>query len=132
MKQLYIVTEIQNDESILVSPESHSEKNKKFRANIQVSNPRKLKIEKGSKVTIGLPQKKEALAGILALFIPIACAAAALIFSGQVANILKIECTEIFKAILISLCFIASCIFTIASTRTAPTIVKLEINKVIQ
>lgn len=132
MKQIYVVTEIQNDGTVIVSSEMQSERNKKFRANIQVLNPKKLKIEKGSKVTIGLPQKKEALAGILALFIPIACAAAALIFSGQVANILKIECTEIFKTILISLCFIASCIFTIASTRTAPTIVKLEINKVIQ
>lgn len=132
MKQVYIVTEIQNDGTVIVSSEMQSEKNKKFRANIQVSNPKKLKIEKGSKVTIGLPQKKEATAGILALFIPIACAAAALIFSGQAANLLKIECTEIFRAILVSICFIASCILIIASTRTAPTIVRLEINKVIQ
>lgn len=132
MKQFYIVTEIQNDESILVSPEVHSEKNKKFRANIQVSNPRKLKIEKGSKVTIGLPQKKEAVAGIFALFIPILCAAAGLIFSELIANLLKIECTEVFKAALISICFLISCGFTIASSRTAPTIVKLEITKIIQ
>lgn len=132
MKQFYIVTEIQNDESILVSPEIHSEKNKKFRTNIQVSNPRKLKIEKGSKVTIGLPQKKEAIAGIFALFIPILCATAGLFFSGLIANLLKIECTEVFKAALISICFLISCGFTIASSRTAPTIVKLEITKIIQ
>ena len=72
MKQIYVVTEIQTDGTVIVSSEMQSEKNKKFRANIQVSNPKKLKIEKGSKVTIGLPQKKEATAGILALFIPIA------------------------------------------------------------
>lgn len=132
MKQIYVVTEIQTDGTVIVSSEMQSEKNKKFMANIQVTNPKKLKIEKGSKVTIGLPQKKEAAAGILALLIPIACAAAALIFSGKAANLLKIECTEIFKAVLVSICFITSCILTIASTRTAPTIVRLEINKVIQ
>lgn len=58
LKQIYIVTEIQNDETVIVSPEIHFEHNKKNRPNIVVSNPKKLKIEKGSKVTIGLPQKK--------------------------------------------------------------------------
>lgn len=132
LKQIYVVTEIQDDESILVSPELKFEKDSKFGANIQVSNPRKLKIEKGSKVTIGLPQRKEAAAGIIALLIPIFCAAAGLAFSPQIASFFKIECTEVFKAIIVSICFIAGCIFTIASTRTAPTIVKLEINKIIQ
>lgn len=132
LKQIYVVTEIQDDESILVSPELKFEKGSKFGTNIQVSNPRKLKIEKGSKVTIGLPQRKEAVAGIIALLIPIFCAAAGLVLSAQIASFLKIECTEIFKAIIVSICFTASCIFTIASTRTAPTIVKLEITKIIQ
>lgn len=132
MKQIYVVTEIQDDESIFVSPEMQAEKGAKFRTNIQVSNPRKLNIEKGSKVTIGLPQRKEAVAGIIALLVPILCAAAGLILSQPLAEFLKVECTEVFKAIIVSTCFIASCIFTIASTRTAPTIVKLEINKIIQ
>lgn len=132
MKQLYIVTEIQSEESVLVSPEIQSEKNNKARTNIQVANPKKLKIEKGSKVTIGLPQKKEAVAGIIALLIPILCAAAGLILSKPAATFLKIECTELFKAVSVSVCFIASCIFTVASSRTMPTIVKLEINKIIQ
>ena len=68
MKQIYVVTEIQDYETVIVSPEMPSEKNKEFSAKIQVSNPKKLKIEKGSKVTIGLPQKEEAAAGIAALF----------------------------------------------------------------
>ncbi len=132
LKQIYVVTEIQNDESIFVSLEMHSEKASRVRTNIQVSNPRKLKIEKGSKVTIGLPQRKEAAAGIIALLVPIFCAAAGLILSRFLAELLKIECTEVFKAIVVSISFIASCIFEIASTRTAPTIIKLEISKIVQ
>lgn len=132
LKQIYIVTEIQNDETVIVSPEIHFEHNKKNRPNIVVSNPRKLKIEKGSKVTIGLPQKKEAAAGIFALLAPIACAAAGLIFSSQAADFLKTECTEIFKAFCASACFLTACIFIFASSRTAPTIAKLEINKIVQ
>lgn len=132
LKQIYIVTEIQDDETVIVSPEIQFEHSRKNRPNILVSNPKKLKIEKGTKVTIGLPQKKEAAAGIFALLTPIACAAAGLILSNQAANLLKTECSEFFKAACTSICFLTACIFIFASSRTAPTIAKLEINKIIQ
>lgn len=132
MKQIYVVTEIQDYETVIVSPEMPSEKNKEFSAKIQVSNPKKLKIEKGSKVTIGLSQKEEAAAGIAALFIPIICTAAGLIFSEKAANLLKTEYTETFKIVFSSFCFFISSFFAGATLRTAPAIVKLEISRIVQ
>lgn len=131
MKQIYIVTAINND-SILVTPEQKLAEPGVFIPGIEVTNPSKFRISAGSKVTIGLSRKKEAVAGILALLIPICAGAAALFFSPFISSLLKKECTELFKAGIISLGFLTACAFVFAASRTIQTTVKLQIKKVIQ
>lgn len=132
MKSTYIVTSIENG-TIMVSPEQIVVQNSPTKiSKIEVTNPYALKIEVGSRVTIGLPQKKEAVAGLIALLVPIAAAVLGFFISKPIATLLKTECTELFKAISISLFFLIACAFVIASSRTAPTVVKLQINKIIE
>lgn len=131
MKSTYIVTSIENG-TIMVTPEQRIIQSSPSKmSKIEVTNPYALKIEVGSKVTIGLPQKKEAAAGLFALLVPIAAAVLGFFLSKPISSLLKTECTELFKAIAISLFFLIACAFVIASSRTAPTVVKLQINKVV-
>lgn len=137
MKSVYIVTSTENgtimvapEQKILQSKDANSPDSAKI-SGIEVANPYKFKISAGTKVIIGLPQKKEAAAGLFALLVPIAAALLGFFISQPAANILNCECTEFFKAIFISAFFLVAGAFVFASSRTAPTIVKLQINKIV-
>lgn len=127
MKKTYIVTSIEKD-LILAIPEHQ---NSKAHAKIEVINPNKLPVQVGSKISVGLPRKQEAITGLIALFTPIAAAVAGFFISEPMAELLKKQCTEIFKALSISVCFLIACAFILATSRSTPTIVKLQINEIL-
>lgn len=119
------------DGKIFASQEAHlNNLGTKRHASIEVTNPEDFQVQPGSRIYIGLPQKKEAVAGIFALFTPIAASVAALFLSPFAAVLLKKECTEPFKAVCISLCFAIACAFILAVSRSTPVAVKLQITSV--
>ncbi len=128
MKQTYIIKEIKADGSVLV----YSEVQKESTSFILVKNSKNFTVKEGSKITIGLPQKKEAINGVIALFTPILFAVLALVFSKQVAFLLKTECSENFKAVFISVCFLISCFAVIFTFHSSNTQKEIEIKKVLQ
>ena len=131
MKRTYIITSIQNG-AYLATPEDQFEYgNKHQRSNIEVTNPNNYPLEVGSKVIIGLPKKHEAITGIISLLTPIAAAVTGYFISGPLSDLLKKQCTEIFKALTISGCFSIASAFILATTRSTPTIIKLQVNEVL-
>ena len=131
MKTVYIITSIEKN-LVMVMQERHlKHEGTKQHSSLEVTNPHGFKIQTGSRVTIGLPQKKEAAAGILALMAPIIAAIAGYASSPFISSLLKKECTEPFKAICVSIAFILVCALVIAVSRTVPTAVKLQINSVL-
>ena len=125
MKRTYIITSIHNG-AYLATPEDQFEYgNKHQRSNLEVTNPNNYRLEVGSKVIIGLPKKHEAITGT------IASAVTGYFISGPLSDLLKKQCTEIFKALTISGCFLIASAFILATTRSTPTIIKLQVNEVL-
>lgn len=127
MKKVYVITSMKNGK-IFASQETHlMNMGTKKHASIEVTNSGNFEIHEGSRIYIGLPQKKAAIAGIFALFTPITASIVALLASPFAAELLKKECTEPFKAACITLCFSIACAFVLAVSRSTPVVVKLEI-----
>lgn len=131
MKRTYIVTSVENG-NFLVTPEDQFVLgNNHQRSNLEVVNPGNFPLEVGSKVTIGLPKKQEAISGIVALLTPILASIAGYFISGPLSDLLKKQCTETFKALTISGCFLIASAFILATSRSTPTIIKLQVNEVL-
>ena len=141
-KELYKVTEIQ-DEKIIVTPleinsETSGEKNNssqeiKNSPGIEVLNPKKLKIEKGSIVHIALSRQIESIAGIIFLFIPVFIAFAVFFLCKPLETIFKVHFSEIVKFLFALISFTASSAIEFFLTRNiktilSPIIVKIEKN----
>lgn len=127
MKQVYVITKIE-DSHIFAMQEKHLEgEGTKVHASLEVINPRKIKIHEGSKVYIGLSQKAEAFKGIISLFLPLLLCFLALIGSNAISGLLKLDNTENFKFICITIVFFVSASFVFFFSRNTPTIVKLQI-----
>lgn len=127
MRQVYVVTKMENG-SIFVMQQKHLEhKGSKEHASLEVINPKNINVKEGSKVFIGLPQKSEAIRGIVSLFIPLCLCAVTLFCSKFLASLFKCELTEGFKFICIVIVFVLSSTTLAFFLRNTETIVKLQI-----
>lgn len=127
MKQVYVITKIENNRTFAMQ-EKHLEGHiSKAHASLEVINPRKIKIHEGSKVYIGLPQKAEAVRGILCLFMPLIMCGAALLCAPFIACLLHVTPSETFKFICITAAFVVSTAAVTFFSRNTETIVKLQV-----
>ncbi len=131
MKQTYIITSIENDRIFVMQEKHASGFGTRAHAPIEVMNPKRYGVKLGSRVTIGLPQKAEAIHGVLALFFPIASAFAGLFAAPFAARALGIELTELLKAACITTLFAISAAIVYIQSRNTSTIVKLQIKSVL-
>ena len=126
-KQIYVVTSITEDKIFVTHKDSFSEQTNKTHANLEVINPKRYPLFEGSEVYIGLPQKTEALNGILALFFPLTSCVCALYASPSISRLISVPLTETFKAVCIIISFLISATVVLFLSRSTQTIVKLQI-----
>ncbi|MBQ5998286.1 MAG: SoxR reducing system RseC family protein [Treponema sp.] len=127
MKKTYIITKIDGLHIFAAPQEFLSENTEQALANIEVINPKNIKIKVGSKVYIGLPKTAEMLNGFFALLTPIFACFIALILSSFIANLLSLNPTESFKAVCVVIAFLTTSTAVLIYTRNIPTIVKLQV-----
>lgn len=126
-KQIYVVTSITEDKIFVTHKDSFSEQTNKTHANLEVINPKRYPLFEGSEVYIGLPQRTEALNGILALFFPLISCVCALYASPSISRLISVPLTETFKAVCIIISFLISAAVVLFLSRSTQTIVKLQI-----
>ncbi|MBQ1629466.1 MAG: SoxR reducing system RseC family protein [Treponema sp.] len=127
MKKTYTITKIDGPHIFAAPQEFLSENSEQALANIEVINPKKIKINVGSKVYIGLPKAAEMLNGFFALITPIFACFIALILSPFIAKLFSLNPTEGFKAVCIIAAFLITSTAILIYTRNIPTIVKLQV-----
>ncbi len=130
MKNIYTVTDIKEN-YITVIPQKALTLNGTS-ANIKVKNPKSLKLNIGSSVTIGFPKKLEALQGIVYLLIPILFSYAAYFFSPKIASLVNTTSTDKFSAMSIIVSFCIACVGIFISSRKITGIVQFQITSVIE
>ena len=130
-KELYTVTDIQND-IIIVTPKENGniENPQKNTAQIEVLNPKKHKIQKGSTVKIALSHQLESIAGVVCLFIPVIASFTVYFLCEPAAKLLNTQFSETLKFIFSLFSFLVSSLIEFFLTRNIKTILSPVIVRV--
>ncbi len=97
----------------------------------EILNPLNLDIKSGSVVLIGANKKKQALQGIISLFIPFVCAILGYIFAPQIMSLFGKTISSDAKAIFVLLFLALSSLLIFVLTRKFPIPGKPEILEVL-
>ncbi len=129
MKAIYKVIQIEED-FITVAEETPISGGRSS-SEIRIKNLQNLDMHLGSHVTIGFPKKLEALYGIMGLFFPIVAAVFGLFISKYIAQIIKIEPSQIVKALCSIICFLMASTIVFFFSRKLPVKLQLQITSVL-
>jgi Positive regulator of sigma(E), RseC/MucC. len=136
MNGQYIVVSTEN-ESVTLTPVSDADtcaacggSCSSCHVRFSVANSRHFDVKPGQRVKIGMSAKNEALQGILALAVPVLCAAGGFFAAGPIASLFGKTAGEGMRAGCVLLFLAVSCAAVVVVTRRRPNPEKLEITEV--